>query len=510
MLAKFKTPIKVTLEYDEYGEDLVRYAHTFLDYARTLQYPDPTFIQMSNEVNNLVVQLVNEGKVTVREAMRIGSHWYFNADGKLDVHSFKCHYTFDDHGREGILFPSVDRMAQLLYERCAGLRPEPKVFAATPDGTICAVASNDKNPGIQILFRGKEDNRDHVIAMVEYATKEFSNDHCGDPEEVKRQRNEVPESRRGEAHGFDFEVTDGLICRAWPHIYGDNSETDHRVVYDYTRSKEFENAPPEIGMEVPLGDGRKLRAISVKGCVGACYEDARTYKAVDIFLIDAEGKSHALCAVDYEDLKGLRILAYDKAHDEPIYEETVSFNSEAVEEYDQRYNKCFVTVRKKTSSAKKVAGNSEDTIPDVCDDFQRRDFMRKKALDALDPTVVDLLVTLGVRAGCMESQTLLKLPSGVDGETEFAKWAAKTVGRFLTQKEGDADYEECYDLFMERELVKQYDDCSYTAIAYEDDGTTVADESMYDDRDEAIAFAKSHNWDVVLNDKTGKLEWHRK
>lgn len=51
------------------------------------------------------------------------------------------------------------------------------------------------------------------------------------------------------------------------------------------------------------------------------------------------------------------------------------------------------------------------------------------------------------------------------------------------------------------------EDGSYITLAY--DGGVVADEAMYDNKTEAIEFAKSHNWDEVVNDVTGEVVWKR-
>ena len=58
------------------------------------------------------------------------------------------------------------------------------------------------------------------------------------------------------------------------------------------------------------------------------------------------------------------------------------------------------------------------------------------------------------------------------------------------------------------EIVIEEDE-SYTAFIYEDDGTTSADLSTYDNKEEAVNFAKSRNWDEVVNDNTGEVIWKR-
>lgn len=37
----------------------------------------------------------------------------------------------------------------------------------------------------------------------------------------------------------------------------------------------------------------------------------------------------------------------------------------------------------------------------------------------------------------------------------------------------------------------------------------IANDKCYDDKDEAIDFAKLHNWDEVVDDSTGKIVWRR-
>lgn len=50
---------------------------------------------------------------------------------------------------------------------------------------------------------------------------------------------------------------------------------------------------------------------------------------------------------------------------------------------------------------------------------------------------------------------------------------------------------------------------SYTAFIYEDDGIIAADLSTYDDKREAVEFAKFHNWDEVVDDITGEVVWSK-
>ena len=51
---------------------------------------------------------------------------------------------------------------------------------------------------------------------------------------------------------------------------------------------------------------------------------------------------------------------------------------------------------------------------------------------------------------------------------------------------------------------------SYTAFVYDnEDYECILDESMYDNAEEAITFAKLRNWDEVVNDITGEVVWCR-
>lgn len=57
--------------------------------------------------------------------------------------------------------------------------------------------------------------------------------------------------------------------------------------------------------------------------------------------------------------------------------------------------------------------------------------------------------------------------------------------------------------------VDDEDEGSFTAFLYEDDGITTADLATYDTQIEAVAFAKSRNWDEVVNDITGEVVYRK-
>lgn len=50
---------------------------------------------------------------------------------------------------------------------------------------------------------------------------------------------------------------------------------------------------------------------------------------------------------------------------------------------------------------------------------------------------------------------------------------------------------------------------SYTAFIYENDGITTHDMSQYNNKEEAIQFAKTRKWDEVVDDNTGEIVWHK-
>lgn len=55
----------------------------------------------------------------------------------------------------------------------------------------------------------------------------------------------------------------------------------------------------------------------------------------------------------------------------------------------------------------------------------------------------------------------------------------------------------------------QQDYVSFTALICELDGVTIAGSSTYDDKEEAIRFAKTRKWDEVINNVTGEVVWSK-
>lgn len=65
----------------------------------------------------------------------------------------------------------------------------------------------------------------------------------------------------------------------------------------------------------------------------------------------------------------------------------------------------------------------------------------------------DLLVTAGARAAYMEDAGHIKLPHGIAGEAELARFASRTVDRYLNQ----SCYRDiCCDEYIEKALMAEY------------------------------------------------------
>ena len=63
----------------------------------------------------------------------------------------------------------------------------------------------------------------------------------------------------------------------------------------------------------------------------------------------------------------------------------------------------------------------------------------------------DLLVTAGVRAGCMEYSESIKLPSGLEGEAGVANYISREVDYYIA-----SDDRGNFDEFIEESLLARY------------------------------------------------------
>lgn len=108
MRSAFAVPVVVDCD-DEHP------ATNFEDYVRKMQYPDPTWVDMPAETNEFMTALINAGQISPFAALRIGNHSVRTSDGWRLTE--KVNYSFDDAGHEGLEFPDVSGMKQLLHER---------------------------------------------------------------------------------------------------------------------------------------------------------------------------------------------------------------------------------------------------------------------------------------------------------------------------------------------------------------------------------------------------------
>lgn len=69
------------------------------------------------------------------------------------------------------------------------------------------------------------------------------------------------------------------------------------------------------------------------------------------------------------------------------------------------------------------------------------------------------------------------------------------------------DFEGLMDYF--EDYYDERNNATYTAFLYEELGIITADLSTYDSAEEAISFAKTRDWDEVVNDLTGDVIWRR-
>lgn len=100
-VVNFRTPIHVD------DEDFSTECKNFVEYAKAMQLPDPTYVVMPMDTQNLVTTLVNDGKVDAFEAL---STVAFN-------------FQYDAQGREYIEFPKPEEMRTLL-KSCKSYKEE--------------------------------------------------------------------------------------------------------------------------------------------------------------------------------------------------------------------------------------------------------------------------------------------------------------------------------------------------------------------------------------------------
>ena len=110
-----KTPVRV--EDEDYGYMVE--CKTFEEYARAMQFPDPTDVVIPIGTQNLITDLINEGKIDISEAFS----------------TCRNNYQYDNRGREYIEFPSEAEMIDILktcksYKRADPTRMADQLAAA--------------------------------------------------------------------------------------------------------------------------------------------------------------------------------------------------------------------------------------------------------------------------------------------------------------------------------------------------------------------------------------------
>ena len=93
-VCQFKTPVRVE---DEESGYLVE-CKSFMDYAKAMMYPNPTYVVIPVDTQNLITTLINRGKIDIKEALGTCSQ----------------NYHYDDCGRDYIEFPDAREMLNLL------------------------------------------------------------------------------------------------------------------------------------------------------------------------------------------------------------------------------------------------------------------------------------------------------------------------------------------------------------------------------------------------------------
>lgn len=103
----FSSPVPVPVLEDEFVQ-----ARNFREYAALMQLPDPTFVKMSDDVSDLMTQLINDGLVSPFDALHLGSCGKVQ-DGECLELPF-TDYQYNEIGREYVPFPSLEDMKTLL------------------------------------------------------------------------------------------------------------------------------------------------------------------------------------------------------------------------------------------------------------------------------------------------------------------------------------------------------------------------------------------------------------
>ena len=98
------------------------------------------------------------------------------------------------------------------------------------------------------------------------------------------------------------------------------------------------------------------------------------------------------------------------------------------------------------------------------------------------------------------------------GSDNKPKWNSEKFDVLVFGSEHDEDFTEEFNVELDSDEGETDDDCteeSYTVFLYDETGIVTEDLATYYNKDEAISFAKLHNWDEVVNDNTGEIVYKR-
>lgn len=105
-MIKLNTPIRT-----EVDEDFFMDISDFRDYARSMMFPDPVGIAMSDELNDMVTEAVNSGKTTLEDAFKK----LVKRDSKGRIgYSYSDGFDGFRYGQELLCFCDIETAAQRL------------------------------------------------------------------------------------------------------------------------------------------------------------------------------------------------------------------------------------------------------------------------------------------------------------------------------------------------------------------------------------------------------------
>lgn len=130
-------------------------------------------------------------------------------------------------------FPETEQNGPLAgYEWDLPKTPMTRFLVETPDGMLVAFQAGDANyPAVEVDIRGNGDNDpDITLSLTEYIPggEGISDYDPSHPDEMSRQRSEVPTERIQTNRGGNEEVSAGFVTRAWPNEAAD--QESHHII----------------------------------------------------------------------------------------------------------------------------------------------------------------------------------------------------------------------------------------------------------------------------------------